>query len=138
MKLLLYKIKLALHLGIFLLKVSANYSLFIKPLSVIFFVIIVGTTLYFAVLQPSIEQQSPLIITLRTPQKTELYEQKTLNKTQLSDELNFWLEIEKKQPRSRSLLLTISQLYSALNNQELAEKYLSQAQYIDPNNPLFD
>lgn len=116
----------------------ANHSRFIKPLSIIVFIFIAVVSLFFAAIQTSNKQQKSVAITSRTPQKTDLYEQKQLNQKQLNEELNFWLEVEKKQPHSRSLLLTISQLYSALDNKELAEKYFNQAHYIDPNNPLFD
>lgn len=138
MKLLIYKIKLALHLGIFILKLSANFSSKTKPLILgIFvtglFVIISGISL--------ITSQSPketIAVSTIIPKNTQLYNSTNLTQEELQSEVLFWEKIYEKQPFSRDVLLNLSHLYSASGQDEKAAEYKNKASFIDPNNPLFE
>ena len=51
----------------------------------------------------------------------------------LDQQIQFWEAARAKQPTDRDILLNLSHLYAAENNQELASKYSQQARELDPN-----
>lgn len=73
-------------------------------------------------------QQSPASIPSlkRNAAQTQLKQQKV----KLEALLN-------KQPTHRDILYNLAQINQVLNNQEIAEKHLQQAQQLDPNHQLF-
>lgn len=139
MKLLIYKIKLAFHLSIFILRLSANFSNKTKPIILGLFitgllVLISGISL----LTNSQKIEENVVVTLIIPQHEQLFNVKNLTKEDLELELIFWEKVLKTQPKSRDVLLNISRIYSALTLEEKALEYKNEALSIDPNNPLFE
>lgn len=139
MKLLIYKIRLAFHLGLFVLGISANFSSKTKPVILGLFIIgllavIGGITLL------SSKPTSVQVVTITTvvPKNSDLYSIKNLKTSDLENEVVFWENILKIQPQSRDVLLNLSRLYSALNLDGKALEYKAKAVNIDPNNPLFE
>ena len=138
MKLLIYKIKLAIHLSFFILKLSANVSNKTKPLILSIFTM--GLFLLIAGISfLSINQPTPTVaISTVVPQNSNLFVKKDLNSNQIDDQITFWENILTIQPESRDVLLNLSHLYSANNLEDKAHYYKNRAIKIDPNNPLFE
>lgn len=139
MKLLIYKTKLALHLVLFILKLSANFSNKTKPLIlgtfvIGLFVLISSISLFTSVQNP----KETIAISTIIPKNTQLYTSTKLTEEQLLLELQIWEKVYEKQPLSRDVLLNLSHLYSALGQDEKAVEYKNKASFIDPNNPLFE
>lgn len=138
MKLFLYKLQLAGHLGVFLLKLSANISNKTKPVLIGIFVfgLIVGT-IGLAILPKATNTTEVILNSTVSPTHLELFILQTLDKSEVEAQLKYWQSVAEKQPESRDVLFNISQLYSALHLEEEAALYKAKAVAIDPNNPLF-
>ncbi len=135
MKLLLLKLKLAFHLGIFLLRLAANFSNKTKPLTIGVFV--TGLLIFIGGISLLNTAQKPTqaVFTV-VPQNVELFELQGLTIEQIESKIDFLETVLEKQPNSRDILLNLSHLYSALHQDELAAKHRKAATEIDPNNPL--
>ena len=137
MKLLLLKLKLAFHLGIFLLRLAANFSNKAKPLIIGIFVTGLLALIGGISLLNTAQKPVQAVFTV-VPQNTELFELQSMTKEQVESQIIFLEQIVEKQPNSRDILLNLSHLYSALHQEEQAIKYREAAVVIDPNNPLFE
>ena len=136
MKLLWYKLQLAWHLGLFILTIGANASNKTKPIIIASFLVIIGIFIISVSIFTKINNPEKIIVTaLRIPQEKEQFTYHQMTTSELETTLIYWQKISEKQPLSRDILLNISQLYSALSNEELSEKYFQKAHTIDPNHP---
>ena len=136
MNLLLFKIKLAWHLSIFLIKLGANFSNKTKPIILGSFVVLILVLITgISIITKNTTVEKIIKQTTMIPQETSLYTLQEITASELEIKLSYWKRIEKKQPHSRDVLLNISQLYSALGKQELSDNYLEKAIAIDPNHP---
>ena len=139
MKILLYKLKLALHLGLFLLSLAANVSNKTKP--VVLGLFITGLLLFIGGITfvASLNQPKEIIaISTVVPNNKILYNIENLSQNELTEQIAFWEKVLVIQPHSRDVLLNLSHLYSALQLEAKAAEYKEKAVSIDPNNPLFE
>ena len=138
MKLLIYKIRLAFHLGLFILSLTANFSNKAKPIILGLFI----TGLLITVGGISLLTNNPpakaITYTTPVPLNSELYSLKNLKEDQLLKEVEHWENVLKVQPQSRDVLLNLAHLYSTLNQEDKAVEYKNKAINIDPNSPLFE
>lgn len=141
MELLLYKIKLAIRLGLFILSLSANVSNRTKPIILGLFILGLLTViggLSIANLQKETKKEVAISASTIIPTETRLYEKKFFTNFDLQNEILFWESVLEKQPNSRDVLLNLSHLYSALGDDIKATEFKNKALEIDPNNPLFE
>ena len=139
MKLLIYKIKLALHLFIFILRLGANFSNKIKPIIISFFVVgllvLIGGV---SLISKGRKEPKNILISSTPPTNDQLFITKNLTESELKSRIFFLEEVLKLQPQSRDVLLNLSQLHNAIENHEDALNFRNKAINIDPNNPLFE
>lgn len=136
MKLLLFKLQLAWHLGIFILTVSANVSNKTKPIILTSFIFLLGLLVFsISILTKTTQPEKIIVPAVRVPQVKEQYTYHQMTISELEETLTYWQKVAEKQPFSRDILLNLSQLYSALSNEELSEDYFQKAYAIDPNHP---
>lgn len=101
-------------------------------LSILFLIFVLfslGQPPYLKYLLPGLDQPivSPPLAPAITPGAKQLYQTHVAT----------WLELAKKQPTHRDVLINISRLYQALGQPLEAQEYWSQAQKLDPNNATF-
>jgi tetratricopeptide (TPR) repeat protein len=138
MKLIFYKIKLAVNLLIFILRLSANFSNKTKPIVVSFFIVGLLLLIGGISLITNKKRTPNLIITSSAqPKNSHLYVVANKSNREIQTEIFFWENVLKSQAQSRDVLLNLSQLYSAQQDHEKALNYRNKAINIDPNNPLF-
>lgn len=139
MKLLIYKIKLSVHLFIFILRLSANFSNKIKPIIISFFVVgllvLIGG---ISLITKGGKEPKNILVSSAPPANNHLYISTNMTESELESRIVFLEEVIKFQPQSRDILLNLSQLHTVLENHEKALNYKNKAINIDPNNPLFE
>jgi tetratricopeptide (TPR) repeat protein len=139
MKYLIYKLKLALHLVLFILKLSANFSNKTKPAILIMFVagllLVIGG---ISLMATNAKPKEIIATTTDIPKNSGLYYVENLSQEEITKKIEFWEQVLALQPQSRDVLLNLAHLYSALQLEEKAEELRFQALEIDPNNPLFE
>ncbi len=137
MKFLLFKLRLIFYLGVFLLRLTANFSNKAKPVIIGLFVtgllVLIGGISLLNTVQKPIQAVSTIV-----PKNTQLYELNSLTDEEIKSRIAFWEQVSQTQPHSRDVLLNLSHLYSALGLDEKAAEYKNSAVNIDPNNPLFE
>lgn len=139
MELLLYKIKLAIRLGLFILRLSANVSNKTKPIILSLFILGLLTIIGgLSIVNLQKETKKEVSVTTVIPRETQLYQKESLKDSQLQTKIVFWETVLEKQPNSRDILLNLSHLYSAQGDDIKALEYKEKALKIDPNNPLFE
>lgn len=139
LKLLLFKIKLILSLGVFVIQLIANGSHKTKPLVLILFII--GLSLILGglfSLKNSQNIETVVSASSVIPKHPQLFFVEKLTLEEINSKIIFFETVRQQQPYSRNVLLNLTQLYSALGNSEKATEYRIQALKIDPNNPLFE
>lgn len=137
MKLLFLKLQLALHLGVFLLKLLANVSNKVKPAIITVFILslfIIATT----IITNTKPVQETHIVWATPPVNTQLYIENKVTKEEIQSQIAFWEQVLKMQPNSRDVLLNLANLYAANTQLEIAADYKESAVSLDPNNPLFE
>lgn len=137
MKLFLFKLKLLVYLGFFLVRLVANISDKTKPaLFTIFLFLLFGVLFTIISNKTPSEQELIEISPTRLPQNLGEFNLQSMTEEEIQQELNIWLDVSQVQPKSRDVLLNISQLYSALNDTQRADLYLEKAKLIAPNHDL--
>ncbi|GIK84497.1 MAG: hypothetical protein BroJett025_11190 [Patescibacteria group bacterium] len=139
MKFLLFKLRLALHLFVFILKLTANFSNKTKPAILAFFII--GLVLFIGGISLLNTTQKPVEVVSASaviPKNVDLFVAKRMTKEQIALEINSLEKVLAIQPHSRDILLNLSLLYAALGETQKAEEYKNTARIIDPNNPIFE
>jgi len=59
------------------------------------------------------------------------------SEAELAQQIVFYQQLVDRGVVSRDLYLNLALLYQAVDQSELAQQYLTQARFLDPNNPLF-
>lgn len=138
MKLLIYKIKLLAHLVLFIIRLLANTSNKVKPAVLSLFILGLILTIGGISLLTGLNKPTETIATSTfIPSNSYLFEVNNYSEEELQTEIKFWETVLQHQPKSRDVLLNLSLLYSALQQEDKATEYREKALYIDPNNPLF-
>lgn len=112
-------------------KINQKKAILIVGISLISLVWIIN----FYILDKKNTPQVELItIQINDGEQESLTKQRViLEKNQVEEEIEIYKEIEKLQVKNLGLLLNSGQLNKALNNEELAQKYLDEAKIISPN-----
>lgn len=138
MKLLIFRIKLLGHLGLFLLNLIFDQVKRARPFFItIFIFFIIANLVFFYFFKNKISTKEETENQSYSPTRPELYIKSTKTKSQIQEEISYWENIIEKQPQSRDALINLSILKNVLKQNDEAEDLWNKAKLIDPNNPIF-
>jgi hypothetical protein len=112
-------------------KINQKKAIAIVGISLISFVWVINFYIFYKKNTPQVE-----LVTIQindNGQESLVKQRVVLEKSQVEDGIKIYKEIEEMRVKNLGLLLNLNQLNKALNNEDVAQKYLDEAKAISPN-----